>query len=68
MNTTLMFLLGGVAALSLSATVANNRFQSLPVTEQYGVGTSRCGNTPVFWMTTNYENHQLWEYKSANSV
>ena len=68
MNTKLMCLLVGVAALSLSATVANNRFQSLPVTEQYGVGTSRFGNTPGFWMTTNYENHQLWEYKSANSV
>jgi len=49
MKTKLMFLLIGVAALSLSATVANNRFQSLPVTEQYGVGTSRFGNTPLFW-------------------
>jgi len=68
MKTKLMFILVGVAALSLRATVANNRFQSLPVTEQYGVGTSRFGNTPLFWVTTNYENHQLWEYKSANSV
>jgi acetyl esterase/lipase len=49
MKTKLMFLLIGVAALSLSATVANNRFQSLPVTEQYGVGTSRFGNTALFW-------------------
>jgi acetyl esterase/lipase len=49
MKTKLMFLLIGVAALSLSATVANNRFQRLPVTEQYGVGTSRFGNTPLYW-------------------
>ena len=49
MKTKLMFLLIGVAALSLSATAATNRFQSLPVTEQYGVGTSRFGNTPLFW-------------------
>ena len=63
-----MFLLIGVAALSLSATVANNGLQSSPVREQYAVGTSRFGNTPLFWVTANYENHQLWEYKSANSV
>src|SRR5919199_592186 len=49
MKTKLMFLLIGVAALSLSATVANNRFPGLPVTEQYGIGTSRFGNTPLFW-------------------
>src|SRR5262245_39151456 len=49
MKTKLMFLLIGVAALSLSATVANNGLQSLPVREQYGVGTSRFGNTPLFW-------------------
>ena len=49
MKTKLMFLLIGVAALSLSATVANNGLQSSPVTEQYAVGTSRFGNTPLFW-------------------
>ncbi len=38
-----MFLLIGVAALSLSATVANNPLQSLPVRERYGVGTSKFG-------------------------
>ena len=49
MKTKLMFLLIGVAALSLSATVANNGLQSSPVREQYAVGTSRFGNTPLFW-------------------
>src|SRR5438132_989968 len=49
MKTKLMFLLIGIAALSVSAAVANNGVQSLPVIEQYGVGTSRFGNTPLFW-------------------
>ena len=48
MKTKLMFVLIGVAALSLSGTVANNSSQ-LPVREQYGVGTSEFGNTPLFW-------------------
>jgi hypothetical protein len=68
MKTKLTFLLVIVVALSRSATVANNRFQRLPVTEQYAVGTNRFGDPPVLWVATNYENHQLREYKWANSV
>jgi len=49
MKTKLMFVVIGVGALNLSATVANKGVQILPVIEQYGVGTSRFGNTPLFW-------------------